>query len=73
MIAILCCFGQAKYLVDEARDKNNRALDVSKWESVFPQDIPEQLNGYAFKFFPVFLRIDHVHKTHIIISPRCYD
>jgi sentrin-specific protease 1 len=35
----------ARYLVDEAKDKNNSILDVSKWESVFPQDIPEQLNG----------------------------
>lgn len=35
----------AKYLVDEVKDKNNRTLDVSKWESDFPQDIPEQLNG----------------------------
>ena len=42
----LCCFDQAKYLVDEAKDKNNRIIDVSKWESIFPQDIPEQLNGY---------------------------
>jgi len=44
-------FDQAKYLVDEAKDKNNRILDVSKWESVFPQDIPEQLNGYVSEFF----------------------
>lgn len=43
----------AKYLVDEARDKNNRALDVSKWESVFPQDIPEQLNGCDCGMFMV--------------------
>ena len=50
-------FGQAKYLVDEAKDKNDRILDVSKWDSVFPQEIPEQLNGYAYEFFADFFRI----------------
>ncbi|KAG0600663.1 hypothetical protein M758_11G051800 [Ceratodon purpureus] len=43
----------AKYLVDEAKDKNNRIIDVSKWESVFPQDIPEQLNGCDCGMFMV--------------------
>lgn len=43
----------AKYLVDEAKDKNNRILDVSKWESAFPQDIPEQLNGCDCGMFMV--------------------
>lgn len=59
----LGCFGQAKYLVDEAKDKNNRILDVSKWESAFPQDIPEQLNGYISA---VFFRINYVYRAHII-------
>jgi sentrin-specific protease 1 len=35
----------AKYIADEAKDKNNRILDASDWERVFPKDIPEQLNG----------------------------
>ncbi len=33
--------------MDEARDKGDEVLDVSTWERSFPDDIPEQLNGYA--------------------------
>lgn len=47
------------------KDKNNRTLDVSKWESDFPQDIPEQLNGHVFEI--LFVRVD-VYETHIIIN-----
>jgi sentrin-specific protease 1 len=36
----------AKYIADEARDKNGKVLDVNSWDQDFPKDIPEQLNGY---------------------------
>ena len=68
MISNLCCFGQAKYLIDEAKDKSNRVVDVSKWETVFPQDIPEQLNGYISEFFPVFSELT-MYTKHIY-SPK---
>lgn len=67
----LGCFGQAKYLVDEAKDKNNRVLDVSKWESVFPQDIPEQLNGYIYLNSFVSFSELMSFAEHILLVVRC--
>lgn len=37
---------QARYIADEAKDKDGKVLDVSTWQHDFPKDIPEQLNGY---------------------------
>lgn len=35
----------ARYIVDEARERGGQDLDVSKWEHVYVDDIPRQLNG----------------------------
>ncbi|BBN11792.1 sentrin-specific protease 1 [Marchantia polymorpha subsp. ruderalis] len=35
----------ARYIADEAKDKDGKVLDSNTWEHNFPQDIPQQLNG----------------------------
>ncbi|KAL3690661.1 hypothetical protein R1sor_004312 [Riccia sorocarpa] len=35
----------ARYIADEARDKDGKELDTNTWDHEFPQDIPQQLNG----------------------------
>ncbi|XP_010524538.1 PREDICTED: ubiquitin-like-specific protease ESD4 isoform X2 [Tarenaya hassleriana] len=41
----------AKYLVDEAKDKRGKDVDVSSWEMEFVEDLPQQHNGYDCGMF----------------------
>lgn len=36
---------QARYYVDEVKDKSDKDIDVSSWEEEFVEDLPEQENG----------------------------
>lgn len=38
---------QARYFVDEVKDKSNRDVDVSSWKQEFVGELPEQENGYV--------------------------
>jgi hypothetical protein len=38
------CFWQARYIMDEVKDKNNIELDVSSWQEV-SVPLPMQRNG----------------------------
>lgn len=42
---------QAKYYVEEVKDKSRTDIDVSDWEHEFLEDLPEQQNGYVFFMF----------------------
>lgn len=39
---------QAKYFVDEVKDKTGKDIDISDWEKEFVEDLPEQKNGLVF-------------------------
>ncbi|CAH8388049.1 unnamed protein product [Eruca vesicaria subsp. sativa] len=41
----------AKYLGDEAKEKNGKDIDVSSWEMEFVEDLPQQQNGYDCGMF----------------------
>lgn len=41
---------QARYFVDEVKDKTGKDIDVSSWEKEFVEDLPEQENGFVFVF-----------------------
>ena len=41
----LLCLYQARYVVDEVKDKNGEDMDVSSWQQEYVQDLPEQENG----------------------------
>ncbi|KAG9443770.1 hypothetical protein H6P81_015110 [Aristolochia fimbriata] len=43
----------AKYLVDEAKDKSNKDINVSSWEQEFVEDLPEQQNGWDCGMFMI--------------------
>lgn len=38
---------QARYFVDEVKDKSGEDIDVSSWEKEFVEDLPEQENGFV--------------------------
>jgi len=42
-----CIYFQARYIVDEAKDKTGEDLDVSNWEKEFVEELPAQENGYV--------------------------
>ena len=48
------CFCQAKYIMDELKDKNNIELDLSSWREE-PVPLPLQHNGYTFFPLPIGL------------------
>jgi sentrin-specific protease 1 len=39
---------QARYFVDEVKDKTGKDIDVSTWDREFVDDLPEQENGFVF-------------------------
>lgn len=39
---------QARYYVDEVKDKTGKDIDVSTWEKEYVEDLPEQENGFVF-------------------------
>lgn len=47
---------QAKYFVDEVKDKSGKDIDVSSWKQEFVEDLPEQQNGCVCisKYYFVF-------------------
>ena len=38
------CVCQAKYYVEEVKDKSGKDLDISDWEHEYVADLPEQSN-----------------------------
>ena len=42
------CNMQARYYVEEVKDKSKIDIDISDWEYEFPEALPEQLNGFVF-------------------------
>lgn len=38
---------QARYIMDEVKDKSGKEIDVSSWKQEFVRDLPEQENGYV--------------------------
>lgn len=44
---------QARYYVDEVKDKSGKDIDVSSWEQEYVEDLPEQENGYT-----CYIRLD---------------
>lgn len=38
---------QARYFVDEVKDKSGKEIDVSSWAQEFVEDLPEQENGFV--------------------------
>lgn len=42
---------QAKYIVDEVKDKNGEDIDVSSWKQEYVKDLPIQKNGCVFQSF----------------------
>ncbi|CAI0626879.1 unnamed protein product [Linum tenue] len=43
----------ARYYVEEVKDKSKVDIDLSEWEYEFPEDLPEQLNGYDCGMFMI--------------------
>ncbi|XP_076895700.1 putative ubiquitin-like-specific protease 1B [Bidens hawaiensis] len=43
----------AKYIVDEAKDKNGEDIDVSAWKQEFVTDLPNQENGFDCGVFMI--------------------
>lgn len=39
---------QARYFVDEVKDKTGKDIDVSSWKKEFVGDLPVQKNGFVF-------------------------
>lgn len=50
MLIIVMC--QAKYYVEEVKDKSKKDIDVSYWEREFLEDLPEQQNGCVSSYIP---------------------
>ena len=46
---------QARYYVDEVKDKNGEDIDLSSWEQEYVEDLPEQENGYVYFLLSLFL------------------
>jgi sentrin-specific protease 1 len=38
---------QARYFVDEVKDKTGEDIDISSWEKEFVEDLPGQKNGFV--------------------------
>lgn len=36
---------QARYFVDEVKDKSSKEIDVSSWKQEYVEDLPAQKNG----------------------------
>lgn len=49
---------QARYFVDEVKDKSGKDIDVSTWEKEFVEDLPEQENGFVF-YLPQLMIYHH--------------
>lgn len=47
-LMFVICVSQARYFVDEVKDKTGKDIDVSTWEKEFVDDLPEQENGCVF-------------------------
>ena len=45
ILLILCT--QARYFVDEVKNKSGKDIDVSSWAQEFVEDLPEQENGFV--------------------------
>ncbi|CAN1807030.1 Ubiquitin-like-specific protease ESD4 [Linum perenne] len=43
----------ARYYIEEVKDKSKVDIDISEWEFEFPEDLPEQLNGYDCGMFMI--------------------
>ncbi|KAK4800782.1 hypothetical protein SAY86_021269 [Trapa natans] len=44
---------QAKYFVDEVKDKNGKDIDVRSWKLEYVDDLPEQENSYDCGVFMI--------------------
>ncbi|CAN1281049.1 Ubiquitin-like-specific protease ESD4 [Linum perenne] len=44
---------KARYYIEEVKDKSKVDIDISEWEFEFPEDLPEQLNGYDCGMFMI--------------------
>lgn len=47
LIIVSNCCVQARYYVDEVKDKTGKDIDVSSWKQEYVEDLPEQENGYT--------------------------
>ena len=66
----------ALYISDEAKAKREETLDTSRWERLFPLDIPRQDNGcdcgvFTVKFGDYLVRALLARRGAAIISGRC--
>ena len=41
---------QAKYFIDEAKDKSDKQVDTTSWTQEMVEDLPLQQNGYTCLF-----------------------
>ena len=48
LILVVMC--QAKYFVEEVRDKSGEDIDISSWEREYVEDLPAQENGCVFQY-----------------------
>lgn len=55
---LLIC--QARYFVDEVKDKSGDHIDVGSWKQEFVEDLPEQENGCVC--FPTLLLLSKFNK-----------
>lgn len=46
---------QAKYFVDEVKDKNGKTIDISSWDMEYVKDLPLQQNGYKILVLLILL------------------
>lgn len=46
MFGVIC---QAKYFVEEVKDKSGKDIDISSWEREYVEDLPAQENGCVFQ------------------------
>lgn len=51
---------QARYFVDEVKDKSGKDIDVSTWEKEFVEDLPEQENGFVFYLLQLMIYNHHL-------------
>ena len=55
MHVLMTVFCQARYFVDEVKDKSGEHIDISSWDQEYVDDLPEQKNGFVCfsnLFFP---------------------
>lgn len=54
---IIVNVSQARYFVDEVKDKTGEDIDISYWEKEFVEELPEQKNGSViYSFVNHFMR-----------------